>query len=97
MIMRLASFGLAVALGHAGVAAVFAEEKSPDIPSPVVPTFVEETASAGIDSVYKGEWEYMVGGGAASFDCNDDAYPEILLAGGSRRSFTATQARGVDR
>ena len=26
----------------------------------------------------------MVGGGAASFDCNDDGYPEILLAGGEQ-------------
>ena len=77
--MRLVSFGLAVALGYAGVTATFAEENSPDIPS-----FVEETASAGIDSVYKGEWEYMVGGGAASFDCNDDGYPELLLAGGEQ-------------
>ena len=77
--MRLASFGLAVALGYAGMAAAHAEENSPEIPS-----FVEETGSAGIDSVYKGEWEYMVGGGAASFDCNDDGYPEILLAGGEQ-------------
>ena len=26
----------------------------------------------------------MVGGGAASFDCNDDGYPEMLLAGGEQ-------------
>lgn len=50
---------------------------------PVVPAFVEETAEAGIDSVYSGEWEFMVGGGAATFDCNDDGYPDMLLAGGS--------------
>jgi hypothetical protein len=79
MIMRLVCFGAALALGCAGAAAAIAEENSPAIPS-----FVEETASAGIDSVYKGEWEYMVGGGAASFDCNDDGYPELLLAGGEQ-------------
>ena len=35
---------------------------------PPVPLFVEETATAGIDSVYAGDWEYMVGGGVAAFD-----------------------------
>jgi hypothetical protein len=79
MTMRVAFLGLAVALSYGGVAAAIAEENSPPVPS-----FVEETASAGIDSVYKGEWQYMVGGGAASFDCNDDGYPEVLLAGGEQ-------------
>jgi enediyne biosynthesis protein E4 len=51
---------------------------------PVVPQFVEETKSAGIDSVYAGEWQYMVGGGAATFDCNDDGYADMLLAGGEK-------------
>jgi len=82
MIMRLVSFGFAAALVCAGLASARAEENAAPVAAPAVPTFVEETASAGIDSVYKGEWEYMVGGGAASFDCNDDGYPELLLAGG---------------
>jgi len=30
----------------------------------VVPAFVEENRTSGIDSVYTGEWQYMVGGGA---------------------------------
>jgi hypothetical protein len=81
MIMRLVSFRLAVALGYAGATAAFAEGNSP-----VIPSFVEETAAAGIDSVYEGEWEYMVGGGAASFDCNGDGYPEMLLAGGEQQA-----------
>ena len=51
---------------------------------PVIPAFAEETASSGISSVYKGEWLYMVGGGAAVFDCNGDEYPDALLAGGER-------------
>ncbi len=55
-------------------------------PSPVTPRFVEETAGSGISSVYKGEWQYMVGGGAASFDCNEDGYPDLLLAGGEAKS-----------
>src|SRR5215204_1933141 len=48
-----------------------------------VPSFAEETASAGIDSVYAGEWEYMVGGGVATFDCNADGFADMLLAGGT--------------
>ena len=49
----------------------------------VIPTFVEETASAGIDSTYAGEWQYMVGGGAATFDCNEDGFDDVFLAGGT--------------
>lgn len=75
--MRLASLCLAAALCCAAPAAS-AEEASP-----VVPKFVEETASAGIDSTFSGEWEYMVGGGAATFDCNGDSYPDLFLAGGA--------------
>ena len=50
---------------------------------PAVPSFVEETASAGIDGVYAGEWEYMVGGGVATFDCNGDGFDDMLLPGGA--------------
>ena len=50
--------------------------------APAAPSFVEETATSGIASVYKGEWQYMVGGGVATFDCNADGLPEMLTAGG---------------
>ncbi len=49
---------------------------------PIVPTFIEDTAASGIDSAYEGRWQYMVGGGVATFDCNNDAYPDMFLAGG---------------
>lgn len=48
----------------------------------MIPKFVEETKSAGIDSVYAGGWQYMVGGGVATFDCSGDGFPDLLLAGG---------------
>ena len=48
-----------------------------------VPVFVDETASAGVDTAYLGDWEYMVGGGVATFDCNQDGMPDMLVAGGS--------------
>jgi hypothetical protein len=51
-----------------------------------VPRFTEEAKQAGIESVYAGEWEYMVGGGAAVFDCNSDGYPDLFLAGGEAKA-----------
>ena len=59
-----------------GPAAVFAQDAT-------IPNFVEETDSAGIDSTYAGDWEYIVGGGVATFDCNADGRADMLLAGGT--------------
>lgn len=50
---------------------------------PLVPLFTDETATSGIDTVFAGEWEYMVGGGVASFDCSGDGFPELFLSGGA--------------
>ena len=50
----------------------------------IVPSFSEETASAGLDSTYAGGWQYIVGGGVATFDCNGDGFPDMLLAGGEK-------------
>ena len=74
-----ATLMLLAALGGDPFAAAAAE-------GPVVPSFVEETTSAGIDSLYSGEWEYMVGGGVAVFDCNEDGFADMLLAGGSSQA-----------
>ena len=61
-----------------------------------IPHFVEETAGAGIQSIYAGEWQYMVGGGVATFDCNADGFPDILLAGGEKpaKFYRNTAKRG---
>jgi enediyne biosynthesis protein E4 len=53
---------------------------------PIIPKFVEETKIAGIDSTYKGDWEYMVGGGVATFDCDGDGFADMLLSGGVNRA-----------
>ncbi len=50
---------------------------------PAIPHFADVTASAGIDSVFWGEWEYMVGGGVAVFDCDGNRKPDMVLAGGT--------------
>ena len=52
-------------------------------PAAEAPRFVEESAAAGIDHVYDGEFPYFVGGGVATFDCDDDRRPDLYLAGGS--------------
>ena len=45
--------------------------------------FVEETATAGIDHMYTGDFPYAVGGGLATFDCDGDGRPELYISGGS--------------
>jgi len=46
------------------------------------PLLIEESAAAGINHVYDGEFTFFVGGGVAVFDCNDDQKPDLYLAGG---------------
>src|SRR5262245_45706886 len=72
---------LRLALIAPGLAALAAPAAAGD--AVAIPSFVEETASAGIDSSYDGEWEYMVGGGVATFDCNGDHFDDMFLAGGT--------------
>lgn len=55
-------------------------------PAMDVPVLAEQAREAGIEHVYGGPWEYFVGGGAASFDCNGDRYPDLMLAGGTGRT-----------
>ncbi|HTI30099.1 MAG TPA: CRTAC1 family protein [Methylomirabilota bacterium] len=51
--------------------------------TPGPPHFVEEAAAAGIEHRYAGDLGYIVGGGVAVFDCNDDGRQELYLAGGA--------------
>jgi hypothetical protein len=62
----------------------------------VVPNLVDETAGSGVDSVFAGDWEYMVGGGVATFDCDDDGFPDMLLPRGADPAgfYRNTSARG---
>ena len=75
--MRIRRLGLVLAALTLAAGNVFAADNAPP-----VPVFTEETTSSGVDSIYAGDWQYMVGGGAATFDCNDDGFPDMLLAGG---------------
>lgn len=63
---------------------------------PVLPAFVEDTADSGVDMRFMGDWQYMVGGGVATFDCNADGFDDLYLAGGEARAgfFVNRSARG---
>ncbi|MBC7280141.1 CRTAC1 family protein [Hoeflea sp.] len=64
--------------------AAFAHPAIADAPFTAdVPILKEEAASAGIDHSYTGGWEFFVGGGVASLDCNGDRLPDLVISGGT--------------
>ena len=50
------------------------------------PHFTDATAASGIAASYDGQWQYMVGGGVAAFDCAGDGRPSVLIAGGEGKA-----------
>lgn len=44
--------------------------------------FVDMRDALPVEHVYSGGWEHFVGGGVSVFDCNGDARPDIVAAGG---------------
>jgi hypothetical protein len=53
-----------------------------EAPTPVVPVFEDYSHAAGVKTVFKGDYLYMVGGGVATFDCNADGRPDLFAPGG---------------
>ncbi len=53
---------------------------------PATPRFVEETDTAGLQSRFEGQDEFMVGGGVAVFDCDSDGLSEIYITGGVNKA-----------
>jgi enediyne biosynthesis protein E4 len=68
---------------------------APAAADPAVPRFVPEP-EAGITTAYQGDWEYMVGGGVAAFDCDGDGFPDLLIPGGAEpaRLYRNASAQG---
>ena len=62
------------------------------------PRFVDEAAAAGLTHRYDGEFTFVVGGGVAVLDCDDDGRPDLFLAGGSEPAslFRNVSAPGGD-
>ncbi len=87
---RVIAVGAAVALvgaaiigvGAIGVGAIRIGGPTPTAAALGPPRFVEEAAAAGVDHVYAGGTTFAVGGGVAVFDCNEDAKPDMYVAGG---------------
>ena len=59
---------------------------TPAIADPIIPHFKNESTAARIHSIYKGEWQYMVGGGVAAFDCDSSGKPALFIAGGENKA-----------
>lgn len=78
--MRLISIALCLPLFAQPAAA-----QETDFPFDV-PILKEEALTAGIEHIYDGPFEYFVGGGAASFDCNGDRMADVFLAGGANEA-----------
>jgi enediyne biosynthesis protein E4 len=77
----------ATLLGAAGAPARGAATDAVAVPNdPAVPRFVEETGPSGLQSRFDGENEYMVGGGVAVFDCDDDGLPEVYVTAGVNKA-----------
>ena len=74
--IRLTGLALILATGSAAAAD----------PSPIAPRFVEETHVSGLNAVYAGAWQYIVGGGVAAFDCAHDGRPAVLVSGGEAKA-----------
>jgi hypothetical protein len=59
---------------------------APALPAPAIPRFIEETDTAGLQSRFEGESEYLVGGGVATFDCDGDGLPEVYVTAGVNKA-----------
>lgn len=51
-----------------------------------IPLYLEQAETAELRHRYEGPWEYFVGGGVATFDCNGDRFADVFIAGGINES-----------
>ncbi len=81
IVVVLIAFGAIVVVG--GGVAVDRLQHSTSTVALGPPLFVNETAAAGVDHTYTGDFPYSVGGGVAVLDCDGDGRPDLYIAGGS--------------
>jgi hypothetical protein len=81
-----------LALQGAGLGQVLAAAGA----TPAIPHFIEETDTAGLQSRFEGQDEFMVGGGVAVFDCDADGLPEVYVTAGVNKAkfYRNKSARG---
>jgi hypothetical protein len=80
----IASGAIVVVLGlGAGTLIASRADSTEPATALAAPRFVDDTAAAGVDHRYTGEFEFFVGGGVATFDCDDDGRADLYVAGGS--------------
>jgi hypothetical protein len=77
VVMAAAVGGLVLVAAAGGAREADSPQRAP------APHFVDETATAGIEHVYGGGFQYFEGGGVAAFDCDDDGLADLYFAGGS--------------
>ena len=82
--VRLA-LALVAIVAIAGLGGALLLARMPTAPAEALgpPRFVEEAAAAGLEHAYDGEFQFLVGGGVAVLDCDEDGRPDLFLAGGS--------------
>ncbi|MFM2036338.1 MAG: hypothetical protein RL459_1603 [Pseudomonadota bacterium] len=83
---RTSTWAQAVLAALVFPAAMAADAPANSVATPPVPRFVEETDTAGLQIRFDGEDEYMVGGGVATFDCDNDGLPEVYVTGGVNKA-----------
>ncbi len=87
LLRPLLALSLAMVLALPVLAAqTAATPAAPPAPPKIAPMFADETRSSGLSSRYQGDWEFMVGGGVSTFDCDNDGFPDMLLPGGTGKA-----------
>ena len=81
-VVALVVLAIVAIVGSWAVATLLLATPAGTVAAGAAPRLVAEAVAAGLSHVYDGEFEYVVGGGVAVFDCNADALPDLYFAGG---------------